>query len=413
MKRFAGFRAFKAKVEGAGGGGGGGELAATDAAGSQPTHVCVALGNFDGVHLGHQKILTVLKAQALRHQCEAMVYTFRPHPQAVLRPATAPDLILTYDEKAQVLQSLGVDGLIEEPFDAQFASLSAEEFFRQVLVEALGTLGVVVGYNFSFGKKRSGTLPQLAQWCEAAGIAFEVVTPQTALPREGPEGAEAQLPVLSSSKVREYLLRGEVSAAHKLLGRPFFYQGKVVHGAGRGSKIGFPTANLSWAPKILLPHGVYATWSHWQGKVFPSISHLGVRPTFAQTAQGEKGAGEGKAEQAAAANPSNTVSDAALGQGALALETHFLGGPEDDGQGKGQVESPAAGGRLLEGDFGSHDALPLRLDLYGVTLRIDFCEYLRPEIKFAGVGELQKQIELDIARAKISLHLSRLLQSGA
>lgn len=230
----------------------------------------VTIGNFDGVHLGHLKLLEVTRHKAAEFGAASVVFTFKPHPQAILRPDAAPSLLLTYSEKVEQLSSRGVDVVVEEPFSRQFSEFTAEEFFARVLVRQLSARAVVVGYDFAFGRERRGSLESLRAFCSRSGVELTVVPPF----RLGDE-------VVSSSRIREHFAAGRVEEGNALLGHPFFYRGHVIRGEGRGRKIGFPTANLQLDQKLVLPYGVYATEAWLGGVSHLSVTNLGVRPTFA------------------------------------------------------------------------------------------------------------------------------------
>jgi riboflavin kinase/FMN adenylyltransferase len=231
----------------------------------------VTIGNFDGVHLGHREIFKETLRQAKLAGAQAWALTFRPHPQVALRPETNIPLLLTYDEKLEILAECGLDGVVEEPFSREFSTTSPEVFFRDVLLRKLGAAAVVVGYDFAFGKGREGGLTSLEQFCQQAGAQLTVVPPY----RVAGE-------VASSSLIRKKILAGDVRAARALMGRPFFYRGVVVKGEGRGRKIGFATANLKLDNKLVVPYGVYATEARILGedRIFASVTNVGVRPTF-------------------------------------------------------------------------------------------------------------------------------------
>lgn len=291
----------------------------------------VTIGNFDGVHLGHCQIIQRAISEARARSGQCIAYTFRPHPQLALRPGAALSLISTYDEKVELLSSLGVDWIIEEPFSREFSSIEPATFFREVLLGRLSAEAIVVGYDFAFGKERHGHLELLRELCDSAGIQLTVVEPQ----RVGNE-------VVSSSRIRQYLSTGQIESANHLLGRPFSYTGIVIRGEGRGKKLGIPTANLKLENKLALPYGVYATWAEWNGKKMPSVTNVGVRPTF---------------EEKTADLP-------------VWVETHLL---------------------------------DTKVDLYGSRLKIEFHSQLRDERKFSHVDELVRQIQIDIKNARLRL----------
>jgi riboflavin kinase/FMN adenylyltransferase len=219
----------------------------------------VAVGTFDGVHLGHREVIAGSDS----------VLTFDPHPVSVVAPTHTPKLLTTLERKAELIASLGVQELIVIPFDARFAQRSAGEFIDEVLVGALGAGRVSVGENFRFGHKAQGDRRLLA----ADGRFETVVHPLLEVDGE----------IVSSSHIRGLVLAGELSQANHLLGVPFQLQGEVMHGDGRGRELGFPTANLIPEEALACPgHGVYACLSDGH---LAAVS-IGVRPTF-KTGRGE------------------------------------------------------------------------------------------------------------------------------
>ncbi len=227
----------------------------------------VTIGNFDGVHLGHQKIIGLAVNRA---QGRCIAYTFRPHPQIALNPDRNFELLSTYEERLELFAKLGVNCTIEEPFSRAFSGFEPEYFFNEILVRKLGAKCVIIGYDFGFGKNRDGHLSVLKELCARSEVEL-VVVPQFSLDEE----------VVSSSKIRGHLKSGEIQRANRLLGRAFSYRGIVVHGDRRGGQIGFPTANLGKLEnKLTLPHGVYATRSKVGDHVYSSVTNIGVRPTF-------------------------------------------------------------------------------------------------------------------------------------
>jgi riboflavin kinase/FMN adenylyltransferase len=219
----------------------------------------VAVGTFDGVHLGHREVIAGSDA----------VLTFDPHPVSVVAPSHTPKLLTPLERKAELIASLGVQELIVIPFDARFAQRSASEFIDDVLVAALGAGQVSVGENFRFGHKAQGD-PRLL----AGDGRFETVVHPL---------LEVDGEIVSSSHIRGLVLAGELRQANRLLGAPFQLEGEVVHGDERGRELGFPTANLIPDEALACPgHGVYACLS--DGR--PAAVSIGVRPTF-QTGRGE------------------------------------------------------------------------------------------------------------------------------
>lgn len=229
----------------------------------------VALGNFDGVHLAHQKMFKLALARAHKLKGTAVAYTFDPHPVKVLAQASAPAMINTLAQKLELLEKTGVDAAVVEKFEPRFAHLSAEDWFRKVLVKNLHAAGVVVGYDFTFGSHRSGTVETMEKLCAAAGLDCQVL--------------EAQLlgeTLISSSRIRAFVGKGEVEVAARLLGRPFFLDGTVIQGAGRGASLGIRTANLKTDNELIPLGGVYACWAELGKKRYPAVTNIGLNPTF-------------------------------------------------------------------------------------------------------------------------------------
>lgn len=292
-------------------------------------HSVITIGNFDGVHLGHQKIIqtAISKAQTFRSVC--LLYTFRPHPQIALRPDSKIQLLSSYDEKLKLIGEMGVDLILEEPFNPTFSKIGPYAFFQDILLKKLNSKAIIVGYDFAFGNERYGHLEMLQALCEEQKVDLTIVSPQKV------EGE-----VVSSSKIRELLVSGALEKAHQFLGRPFSYHGIITRGDERGSKLGFRTANMRPEyPKILLPFGVYATLTVLNGKKIPSVTNIGIRPTFVE-----------------GLNNSNPW-----------IETHLIG------------EST---------------------DLYGLSIEVQMIKKLRNEKKFNNLEDLKKQIEKDIQTAK-------------
>ncbi len=238
------------------------------------------IGNFDGVHRGHQEIFRRVVTSARELSLPSVALTFRPHPYLALRPDQPIELLTNYDERAQLILGRGVDWVVEEPFVSEFAKRSAEEFFSKIIIGALRAKRLVVGHDFGFGAGRSGTLDVLRALCQQSGVELQIVEPYS-VPGSNPI-------VASSSKIRRFLKDGDLAQARELLGRSFSYQGQVISGDARGRNLGFPTANIQEPGKIQVPHGVYATrtWLYEQGDVVPrpfsGVTNIGIRPTFAE-----------------------------------------------------------------------------------------------------------------------------------
>jgi riboflavin kinase/FMN adenylyltransferase len=241
-------------------------------AGVFPPSSVVALGNFDGVHIGHQAIIASARAQADRLGVPLICFTFNPHPTLELKPQSNLKLLMTYEEKREILAGYGVDLCVEERFTPEFAQTSAQDFFFGILKDRLHAEVIVVGTNFSFGRNREGSTERLREFCVQSGTLLLAMEP---VPFEG-------IPV-SSSRIREGLGLGKVALAAALLGRPFFYRAEVVHGDKRGRTIGFPTANMKCEEKFPLRAGVYATSVLWRDREFPCVTNIGTRPTFDST----------------------------------------------------------------------------------------------------------------------------------
>jgi riboflavin kinase/FMN adenylyltransferase len=296
----------------------------------------VAVGNFDGVHLGHRRLFETARARAARHGARAVALTFEPHPARVLRPELAPPLLTPLPRKLELMAGCGLDAVVVQPFDLAWAQTGARTFVERDLCGHLGAADVVVGYDFTAGHERARA-DALREMLLACGVSLDVIQPVTA------EGL-----TVSSTKIREFLLEGRVDAAALLLGRPHDLEGLAERGAGRGRAFGFPTANLR--PEGMLPaHGVYAVRvrlgavgeggvtgtrdaTDWNG-----VCNVGVKPTV------EEGA-------------------------PVTAEAHLL-------------------------DFDGRD-------LHGQRVRIAFIERLRDERRFPSVAELKAQIARDVERAR-------------
>ena len=233
----------------------------------------VAVGNFDGVHRGHAKLIERLLARAREVGGPAVVLTFDPHPVRILRPELAPPPLTWTERKAELLAELGVSAVWSYPTDEALLKLSAEEFFKHILRDALQAQAIVEGPNFQFGRQRQGNVEVLNKLCDANGLALEIVEPIAT-------GHE----LVSSSRVRESIKQGDVAAARLMLTRPYRLRGLVTHGAQRGSKIGFPTANLAGIDTLVPPVGVYAGRAFTQQGIWPAAINIGPNPTFGEGA---------------------------------------------------------------------------------------------------------------------------------
>lgn len=230
----------------------------------------VALGYFDGVHRGHQRIIAAAVREARREGLKSIVLTFEPHPLAVLKPEAAPPLLTPFDEKARLVRALGVDVLLVLHFTPSLAQMQASSFVRDVLVGNLKVRHVTVGYNYTFGRGGEGTAEALITWGEELGFRVSVV-PAVLV------GGET----VSSSRIRELLAAGELEKATAFLGRLPAVSGRVVHGARRGRSLGFPTANIEVAPGLALPRfGVYAVRAWYRCRPYTGVANIGYVPTF-------------------------------------------------------------------------------------------------------------------------------------
>ncbi|GAA0377077.1 bifunctional riboflavin kinase/FAD synthetase [Brevundimonas terrae] len=231
----------------------------------------VAVGAFDGVHRGHQAVIASAREAARRLGVPLGVVSFYPHPRRLFQPDAAPFALMTPDQMARALEDLGVDRLYLLPFEREMASLSDEAFAREVLSEGLGIVHAAVGFDFTFGKGRSGSPDLLTQYGEKLGFSVSL-TPR----KDDADGLK-----LSSSAVREALKAGDMDRATAILGRPFAIEGKVIHGDKRGRTIGIPTANIAMPDYMRPAYGVYATRTRLpDGRVFGGVANLGIRPMY-------------------------------------------------------------------------------------------------------------------------------------
>ncbi|PZN12044.1 MAG: bifunctional riboflavin kinase/FAD synthetase [Bacillota bacterium] len=289
----------------------------------EPTHV--AIGTFDGVHRGHQALLRGAVAAARAQGGRAVALTFDPHPLAVLAPDRLPPLLGSLDDRLALLAWTGIDTAVVARFDAALARMEAREFARRMLAGRLRARTVFVGFNFQFGRGGLGSAADLERWGPELGFRAHVVPP-----------VQVDRRPVSSTWIRRLLEAGDVAGAAAALGRLYSIAGIVRRGEGRGAGIGFPTANLSTPPGLVLPaEGVYAVWVAWNGRLWPGVANIGRRPTF--------------------------------GGGELRLEVHLL---------------------------------DVKEDLYGQSLRVGFVRRLREERRFSGPDELAAQIREDVRAAR-------------
>ena len=237
----------------------------------EQTGAAVAIGAFDGVHRGHQAVIASARAAADDLKVPLAVVSFDPHPRRWFQPDAAPFRLMTPDQMVRALEPLGVQRLYLLPFDADMAAMSDEEFAANVLASGLGIQHAAVGFDFTFGKGRTGSPEALRRY--GADLGFSV----TAVDRlDDPHGLK-----LSSSAVREALQAGDMNRAAAILGRPFAIAGEVVHGDKRGRTIGVPTANVALGDYMRPAYGVYATRSRLaDGRIVDGVANLGIRPMF-------------------------------------------------------------------------------------------------------------------------------------
>jgi riboflavin kinase/FMN adenylyltransferase len=285
----------------------------------------LALGNFDGLHRGHTKIVERIRRVTVERGGTSLVLTFDPHPPRIVRPDKAPQLLMTLDQKIEALGKAGVHGVAIVRFTPELSRWEPEMFVKNVLVEWLRVSEVWVGADFLFGRDRSGNFSLLRTLGAQYGFRAEKIDP-----------VRYKDFVVSSTRIRRLVAEGRVDEAGALLGRHFFIDGVVVRGAGRGRELGVPTANLDTRNELIPPDGVYATTATIDGVVYPSVTNIGVRPTFE-------------------------------GSGRSVIEAHALG---------------------------------IDRDLYGQSVRLGFVQRLRDERRFPDVDTLKAQIDADVRRAK-------------
>ena len=285
----------------------------------------LALGNFDGIHRGHMKIIERVRRVAAERGGTSLVLTFDPHPPRVVRPDKAPPLLMTLDQKIEALGKAGIQGVAVVTFTHQLSRWEPETFVKTVLVDWLRVAEVWVGADFLFGRDRSGNFSLLRALGGQYGYRAEKIDP-----------VRYKEFVVSSTRIRRLVTEGRVDEAGALLGHHFYIDGIVVQGAGRGRDLGVPTANISTHNELVPPHGVYATTAMVDGVVYPSVTNVGLRPTFEST-------------------PHTTI------------ETHIL---------------------------------DLARDLYDQSVRIGFVQRLRDERRFPDVDALKAQIDADVRRAR-------------
>lgn len=235
----------------------------------QPGRTALAIGNFDGVHAGHQAILRRVIESARESRAVATAVTFDPHPLKVLRPEHAPALLSTLEQRLEWMEELGLEAALVLPFTKELAAVTAEEFVERILAGVLNAERIFVGDNFRFGHRHAGDVALLQRLAEKFHYAVEIVGPVAM-------GGE----IVSSTSVRRAVKAGRMDEAARLLGRPFSLTGRVVHGTGRGKREVVPTLNMEQEQEVLPARGVYATETRIEDGWHRSATNVGVRPTF-------------------------------------------------------------------------------------------------------------------------------------
>ena len=281
----------------------------------------LTVGNYDGLHIGHQRLLR--EGEKVGHPL--IVMTFDPHPRQVLQPEKHLKRLFPRDDLGEQLPLYGVDLAVILHFDHKFAALSAREFLEQFVWQPFHPRHIVAGYDFAFGKGREGTLDVLKVWAAEKNVTVDVVQP---LEKDGA--------VVSSRRIRDLILKGDVAGAEVLLGRPFYLRGEVIAGQGRGKTIGIPTLNQRVVNETLPPNGVFASRVRFEGSVYNSVTNVGTNPTF------ESGV-------------------------LVKVETHVL------------------------------DTVA---EWRGHVIDVELIERLRDEKKFSSVEDLKKQVQSDILKAR-------------
>jgi len=227
------------------------------------------LGNFDGIHLGHQRIFQKVFHDARIQKGESVVITFEPHPLKILHPERCPPLLTPFEYKMKWIEKAGIDKVLCIEFTKAFSKIPPHDFIQRILSKQVGAKKIIVGYNYRFGHGKSGDVASLKGYCTPLGIEVEVVN---ALRVDGT--------IVSSSKIRELIIQGEVEKASKLLGRNYSVVGRVIKGNQRGRALGFPTANLEITQEVYPKPGVYAVYATWRGQSRNGLANIGFNPTF-------------------------------------------------------------------------------------------------------------------------------------
>ncbi|KYG60323.1 bifunctional riboflavin kinase/FAD synthetase [Bdellovibrio bacteriovorus] len=287
----------------------------------------VTIGNFDGVHLGHQQLVENVVREAQYFGVPSVVYTFHPHPVKVLHPERATYRLFDLKDQQEQFAQRGIEYVIIEEFTKDFSKVSPQDFLEKYIVEKLHPKTLVVGHDFSFGADRAGNIPFLEKFCAEKGIRLIIIPP-----------FQYQGAVVSSTSIREKLKNGEVEKANELLGRTYYVRGHVEKGFQRGRTIGVPTANIHPDVEFTPRQGVYCTLTKIGSHMHPSVTNIGVNPTFQEN-----------------------------GKGPIKIETHLF-------------------------DFDAH--------LYGMEVEVYLLHFIRDEMKFSGIEELKAQIQKDMIETR-------------
>jgi len=235
-----------------------------------PNDTACGIGNFDGVHLGHQKLIKTLLECSQSKNLDSLIFTFDPHPSKVLFPNNGVKLIMTQDKKRKIIESYGIDHFVLAPFTQEFSKMDYKDFVHKILIEKCRAKVVVIGFNYKFGYKGLGTAESLKQLCSEAGIDTIIIPPVT---HKGN--------IVSSTFIRSLLEKGDVRNAAKYIGRYFTVEGRVEQGKHLGKSLGFPTANIYPDTDLVLPaKGVYAVLVTFNNKIYKGVANLGTKPTF-------------------------------------------------------------------------------------------------------------------------------------
>ncbi len=229
----------------------------------------VALGNFDGIHIGHQALIKKTVDLAKTNNATAVLFTFYPHPLKVIKQSSEPFIIQTFKEKVKVAQKLGIEAVVCARFTKEFSNMHPEMFVKEILIKRLGAVSVCVGHDYTFGERGRGNIKALREFSNDYDFELVVIPP-----------IKINGIIVSSSKIREFLQAGDIENAKMFLGRPYTISGIVKKGDGRGRRLGFPTANVYPKNDILLKDGVYAAYVFIDSKKHIAAVNVGYNPTF-------------------------------------------------------------------------------------------------------------------------------------